>query len=122
MNDRATANLPSRNLDRTAEFYQRLGFSIEFKDEGWMILTRGAVVLEFFPFPVDPKKTIASACIRVDDLDALFEAFDAPGMARDCWSIPRITEPKLEPWGMRMFALIDKDGNLLRCIQNNDDG
>jgi hypothetical protein len=32
--DRATPNLPSANLDRTAGFYRRLGFAVGFKDDG----------------------------------------------------------------------------------------
>ena len=36
--DRATANLPSAALDRTAAFYTALGFVVSFKDDGWMIL------------------------------------------------------------------------------------
>jgi len=49
MTDQATANLPSRDLDKTAAFYEALGFKIGFKDDGWMILTRGDLQLEFFP-------------------------------------------------------------------------
>src|SRR2546428_13438211 len=37
MVDRATPNLPSRDLDATARFYARLGFVEKFHDEGWMI-------------------------------------------------------------------------------------
>jgi predicted lactoylglutathione lyase len=36
--DRATANLPTADLDRTAAFYTALRFSISFRDDGWMIL------------------------------------------------------------------------------------
>ena len=73
--DRATPNLPSADLDRTADFYGRLGFAVGFKDDGWMILDRGPITLEFFPVAVDPRTTTGSACLRVDDLDALHAAF-----------------------------------------------
>lgn len=119
MNDRVTANLPSRDLDATSTFYRALGFTVNFKDEGWMILSRGSLKIEFFPMPqLDPKKSWFSACIRVDDLDALYAAFQSAGLKDDCRSIPRLTPPKLESFGLRMFALVDLDGSLLRCIDN----
>lgn len=62
MADYATPNLPSRDLGRTAAFYGRLGFDVGFKDEGWMILSRGSLQIEFFPFKIDPRRSIASCC------------------------------------------------------------
>jgi catechol 2,3-dioxygenase-like lactoylglutathione lyase family enzyme len=118
MTDRATPNLPSTDLDATAAFYERLGFEKGFMDEGWLILTRGPIELEFFPAAVDPQTTIASCCIRAADLDGLHLAFAAAGLPADCWSAPRLTQPVTQPWGMREFALVDPDGNLLRCMQS----
>ncbi|HEX7000910.1 MAG TPA: bleomycin resistance protein [Trueperaceae bacterium] len=115
--DRVTANLPSRDFDATEDFYRQLGFDTLFKDDGWMILRRGALELEFFPYPVEPRRSAFSACIRVDDLDALFEAFAVEGLPRDHTSIPRISAPAVQH-GLRMFALVDPEGSLLRCIQN----
>lgn len=51
MTDQATPNLPSRDFDSTAAFYERLGFGIVFRDAGWMILQRGDLMLEFFAHP-----------------------------------------------------------------------
>lgn len=39
--DRAAANLPARDMDDTARFYEALGFTIKLKKESWMILNRG---------------------------------------------------------------------------------
>lgn len=119
MVDRATANLPSRDLDKTAAFYQALGFTAGFKDDGWMILNRGPVELEFFPMPkLDPKESWFSACLRVDDLDALYAAFLAAGLSDNCRDVPRMTAPQVESFGLRLFALVDPDGSLIRCIDN----
>ena len=119
MTDRATPNLPSRDLDKSAAFYQALGFKPRFKDEGWMILDRGPLELEFFPMPqLDPKQSWFSACFRVDDLDALYDAFLGAGLSDDCRDVPRLTPPQLEPFGLRLFALVDPDGSLIRCIDN----
>jgi hypothetical protein len=119
MTDRVTANLPSRNLDATAAFYGALGFAPTFKDAGWMILTRGLLVVEFFPMPqLVPRDSSFSACIRVLDLDRLYADFQAAGLPTDNRSIPRLTPPQTEPSGLRMFALVDGDGSLIRCIDN----
>ncbi|GIK49913.1 MAG: bleomycin resistance protein [Alphaproteobacteria bacterium] len=118
MADRVTANLPSRDLDRTAAFYQALGFAVNFKDDGWMSLSRGPLEIEFFPLEHDPKQSCFSACLRVDDLDALYADFCKAGVRDDCWAMPRLSPPQVLPFGMRMFALVDPDGSLLRCIDN----
>ncbi len=123
MADRITANLPSRDFAATAAFYGALGFAPTFRDEGWMILRRGALVLEFFPHPgVDPWSSWFSACVRVDDPDALLAEWRQAGLASDHTSIPRLTgffKPGAAP---RMFALVDADGSLLRVIDNRDAG
>jgi catechol 2,3-dioxygenase-like lactoylglutathione lyase family enzyme len=116
--DRATPNLPSADLDRTADFYGRLGFAVGFKDDGWMILDRGPITLEFFPVAVDPRTTTGSARLRVDDLDALHAAFGVVGhLPRFRRTTPGVL-PIQEAHGLRMFVLIDPDGNLLRCLDN----
>jgi catechol 2,3-dioxygenase-like lactoylglutathione lyase family enzyme len=117
MMDRATPNLPSRDLDATARFYARLGFDVQFHDEGWMILRRGTLELEFFPYPrLDPRANIASCCLRVTDAHALHAAFVAADLPSSCRATPRLTSPVDQPWGVREFAVVDPDGNLLRCI------
>lgn len=123
MTDRATANLPARSLDETAAFFAALGFTIAFKDDGWMILQLGSLELEFFPHPdLDPKQSWFSACLRVNDLDGLYAAFQRAGLPNDCWSVPRLTPPVVEDHGMRMFALVDPNGSLIRCIDNSFTG
>lgn len=116
MRDRITANLPARSLDETAAFYAALGFRVRFRDENWMILERGDLELEFFPVPeLDPWSSWFSACVRVSDVDGLHRAWLAAGLPKD--GIPRMTEPEDQPFGMRMFALVDPNGSLLRCLQ-----
>jgi hypothetical protein len=117
MTDRITANLPSNDFDRTGAFYESLGFTVEFKGDDWMIISKGPLEIEFFPLAINPKESCFSACIRVDDLDGLYAEFSKglPGcMPAD---IPRVTPPAMEH-GLRMFLLIDPDGSLLRCIDN----
>ena len=115
MPDRITANLPARSLDRAAAFYARLGFEIAFRDGGWMILRRGPLELEVFPHPdLDPATSAASACVRVADVDRLHAEWQSADLP--IHGIPRMTSPRDESFGFRVFALVDEDGNLLRCL------
>jgi hypothetical protein len=120
--DRITANLPASDFGRTEAFYQRLGFATDFRDEGWMIMSRGMLEVEFFGFPdVDPLTSSFSACIRVDDLDGLYADFGLAGLSSNPHATPRLTPPVKMRGVPRMFALVDCDGSLLRCLQNGPD-
>lgn len=115
MSDRITANLPSRDFAATIDFYGRLGFAVRYRDPNWLILERGALELEFFPYPdLDPASSSFSACIRVADLVGLHRDFAAA-------SLPGYGIPRLEPIrpiapGLMMFGLVDPDGSLLRGL------
>ena len=119
MVDHATPNLPSRDYEQTSRFYQRLGFVQGWRDEGWMILTRGALTLEFFPYPdLNPAESSFSCCLRLDDLDAFYAVCKGAGLEERCWGWPRLHAPRVEDSGKRIGALIDPDGTLVRLIQN----
>ena len=123
MADRITANLPSRDFAATEAFYARLGFTARFRDEGWMILQRESLVLEFFPHPeVDKWSSWFSACIRVDDMAGLLREWQQVGLPSDPKGIPRLTGVFKPGTAPRMFALVDEDGSLLRVIDNADAG
>ena len=123
MADRITANLPSRDFAATEAFYARLGFRTGFRDEGWMILQRGPLMLEFFPHPtVDPLSSWFSACIRVDDVASLLAEWQQLGLSADDHATPRLTAMFKPGNAPRMFALVDEDGSLLRVIDNLDAG
>ena len=116
---RITANLPSRDFSATEAFYARLGFATDYRDEGWMILRRGPLEVEFFPHPeLDPAASWFSACIRLDDIDTLFAEWENLDLPRDRTSIPRLVAPMKHQNVPRFFALIDPDGSLWRCLEN----
>jgi hypothetical protein len=115
--DRITANLPARDFSATEAFYAALGFACDYRDESWLILTRGPLEIEFFRAPtLDPRSSWHSACIRVDDLDALWRSFLQAGLSQNPQDIPRLTPAREIVPGLHMFALVDCDGSLLRCL------
>lgn len=117
MTDHATPNLPSRAFAATADFYAALGFVERWRDNGWMILERGTLTLEFFPYPdLDPWTSSFSCCLRLDDIDQFFALCQTAGIPVMDTGMPRLHEPVDQPWG-RFGALIDPDGTLLRLIQ-----
>ena len=114
------ANLPSRDLDKTQAFYEALGFSVGFKDDGWMIMRRGELELEFFRSPswtrvraVSQRAcawTIWMRCSRTSRKPA------CPTIAGPCPAWMSRSSCRL---GLRMFHVVDLDGSLLRCIDNS---
>lgn len=116
MSDRITANLPAIDFDATEAFYARLGFETAFKDKNWMIMARGPYEIEFFPYrDLDPGQSSFSACLRATDLEGLWRAWERLGLPTQ--AIPRLQGPAFPiGHGLRMFALVDPNGSLLRCI------
>ena len=84
-----------------------------------MILTRGNIQLEFFPHPdLDPATSWFSCCLRLDDLDDFYAICLAANIPEAAQGAPRVHKPALENSGLRIGALIDLDGTLIRLIQN----
>lgn len=120
--DRATPNLPARDFDDTSSFYAALGFREAYRDEYWMILLRDRVMLEFFPDPdVDPASSDFSCCLRLDDAEAFLEECRIAGIPETSTGWPRLHPLRAQPSGLRIGALVDPDGSLLRVIQNPDE-
>ena len=100
----------AQNLDKTAEFYEQLGFEAKKLEDGVRV-TLGDFKLVF----VDEKKTPIQnesgltpkglgvfTYVEVDDVDEYFETVKKNGV------MPR-TEPKGWPWGKREFVVKDPD-------------
>ncbi len=116
--DLAIPTLPCRSVGVTVDFYRRLGFEggPHASDGDYVILRRGAVELHFFRHPdLVPAESHAGCYIRVRDVDSLHRAFSSHALPRT--GIPRMEAPEDKPWGLREFALLDPDGNLLRIGQ-----
>jgi catechol 2,3-dioxygenase-like lactoylglutathione lyase family enzyme len=117
-NDLAIPVLPGRSLQSTLAFYGRLGFAGEILGEGdgYAILTRGDLEIHFFVHTgLVPAESWAGCYLRVADVEPLYQAFLAAGLPKR--GIPRMDAIENKPWGMREFAVVDEDGNLLRVGQ-----
>ena len=115
--DIAIPILPSRSLNDTLAFYRRLGFEGRIHSHGdYAILTRGTVELHFFTHgELRPAESSAGCYIRVSDVESIYHAFALAELPRK--GIPRQDVREDKPWGMREFAIVDPDGNLLRIGQ-----
>jgi catechol 2,3-dioxygenase-like lactoylglutathione lyase family enzyme len=117
--DHATPNLPSRDFEATSQFYRKLGFDEGWRDDGWMILKRGGLTLEFFPHPdLNPSTGNFSCCLRLDDMQALYEICKDAGLPEQCFGWPRLHPPSEEDSGKTIAYMVDLDGTLVRLIQN----
>jgi len=116
--DLAIPTLPCRSVSATTSFYERLGFeggAHEFNSE-YAILRRGAVELHFFTHKeLVPAESSAGCYIRVLDVESIYRSFLSSQLPRT--GIPRMDLLEDKPWGLREFAIVDPDGNLLRVGQ-----
>jgi catechol 2,3-dioxygenase-like lactoylglutathione lyase family enzyme len=109
--------LPAGDLDATLAFYERLGFESTGGHDAWdyLIIRRGGVQLHFYRDPdVDPLTTDRSCYVYTDDADALHREWEAVGVTTDAATGSRLQQPVDTEWGMREFALVDLNGNLIR--------
>ena len=107
--------LPARDLAATAAFYERLGFEESGLWPGeYLIVCRGEVGLHFFSSPgLDPWSSDAGCYVYVEDADVVFAEFSALSLPHE--GIPRLHGPPADTdYGLREFAVVDLDGNLLR--------
>ncbi|GAA3646231.1 bleomycin resistance protein [Microbacterium marinilacus] len=119
MTDHAVPNLPSRDFDDTRAFYEGFGFEQTHRDEGWLILRRGELRLEFFLFPdLVPEESSFMCSVRVDDLDELYRQITQAGVVEKTAGRPRLHPAQAQPWGQRAGFLVDPDGTQLNLIEN----
>lgn len=115
--DIAIPILPSRSVNDTVTFFRQLGFTGSVHAHGdYAILTRGSVELHFFTHrELRPAESSAMCYIRVSDVESMYQAFASAELPRQ--GIPRQDALDDKPWGMREFAVVDPDGNLIRIGQ-----
>ena len=118
LHDLAIPILPSRLLSATVEFYTSLGFEggmHQFSSD-YAILRRGTVEIHFFTQKdLVPSESSAGCYIRVNDVEGIHSSFLKRQLPHK--GIPRMDPLEDKAWGIREFAIVDPDGNLLRVGQ-----
>jgi diamine N-acetyltransferase len=117
--DVAIPILPCRSVAATVAFYGRLGFEggTHETDARYAILRRGPLELHFFVFEdLVPADSYAGCYLRVADVEGVHRAFAEAELPSA--GIPRMDALEDRQWGMREFAVVDPDGNLLRIGQD----
>lgn len=116
--DLAIPILPCRSVDATTAFYKRLGFAggPHQLNPNDAILKRGAIELHFFAHPqLIPTESHAGCYLRARDVDRFHQECLALDLPRE--GLPRVDRLEDKPWGLREFAIVDPDGNLIRIGQ-----
>jgi len=116
--DIAVPTLPSQSVSDALAFYRRLGFDCEILGVGdsYAMLRPGAVELHFLThLGLLPDESNAGCYIRVSDVESICRDFALAQLPRR--GIPRQDALEDKAWGMREFAIVDPDGNLLRIGQ-----
>ena len=118
MDEHAVPILPSRNLEETLAFYERLGFGLRgapIERFRYLIVGRGTVEIHFWDAPdVDPLTTDFSCYVHVRDADGLYSEWNDIGVPTDPTTGSRLMAPWDTDYGLREFALVDPSGNLVR--------
>lgn len=135
--------LPAHDIPETLAFFQQLGFTARHDEANeYAMVRRGAIELHFVATPsLDPWNSAGMAFVRLNDVTSLYEEFLATGVVplvpaprselqkaervreelRAKWdageSIARMGELADQPWGIREFALLDPNNNLIRFGQ-----
>jgi hypothetical protein len=113
--ERTVPVLPVRDVNAALAHYKKLGFVTEaYCDEGASIpiygfATRGDLELHLAcTADLDPKTNTSVCYVYVNEAEALHREWTSAG------ADGRFIEPVATPYGLREFAHIDPDGNLLR--------
>jgi catechol 2,3-dioxygenase-like lactoylglutathione lyase family enzyme len=113
--ERAVPVFPVRDVRAALAHYEKLGFRVDAYEEagttqpvyGFGCL--GNAELHFARVPdLDPQKSMSACYLYVPDANALHATWlqaRVPG---------RLTAPEDTPYGLREFAHVDPDGNLVR--------
>jgi len=130
---RAAPIFPVRDLGAALDFYDSLGFERSRYDDGYGFASLERLHLHLRHDPqLDPFANPSAGFVPTDDVDALHARWLGCGL----WAVPAVDEAATEearrrwaagapvgrisaaveerPWGVREFALLDLDNNLLR--------
>lgn len=102
--------LMSRELEKTDAFYtQKMGFKTLSRYPDYLIIAREGVELHFSLVPdLNPDANNCQVYVRLSQIEALYEEYRSHGIIHPNGSL------STKPWGMKEFAVLDLDSNLLK--------
>lgn len=105
--------IPARATDALAGWYRdELGFAVVHVEEAYGIVERDDVQVHFWgPSGIPPEESSAMIRIGVEGLDALHDRCAERGIVHPNGGLGR------RPWGLREFAVLDGDGNLVTFFE-----
>jgi catechol 2,3-dioxygenase-like lactoylglutathione lyase family enzyme len=102
--------LPSSDFDRTAQFYEPLGFRGPRNYPDYLILQCDGQEIHFFLEEGDHTyghgHSHFSSYIRAVGLEELYARLAGSGVT--------VEPPAVRPWGLKEMVVIDPDGSMLR--------
>lgn len=105
--------LASLNIKKTVEFYKtKLGFNkVGYLDDNYAVIARDNFVVHFWKCndKIYPENT--SCYVDVEYIDTLYEELKTFDVIHPNGTL------KNHPYGMREFAILDLDGNLIKFGQ-----
>lgn len=106
--------LASLNIAKSVAFYQsKLGFDrIGYQDKDYAVVCRDKIEIHFWKCKnkIHPENT--SCYIRVKDVDGLYEEMKTVNVVHPNGPL------KSQAWGIREFAILDADGNMIKFGEN----
>ncbi len=108
----------SRDLQVSENFYvQFLDFTLDSRYDNYLIVSRDQVELHLALAPtLDPLTNSCQAYIRVEGIEALYEQYRAYNVIHPNGAL------QIHPWGMKEFAVLDPDHNLLKFGEDAEAG
>jgi lactoylglutathione lyase len=119
------------DLDASVAFYgDVLGFRVERRDEGYVSMRRGTVVLGLGPVAKLPARGAGPGFTRerlatgkgagVEIVLELDDVEQARALHEHCRSRAAVVEPlQFRPWGLHDFRIVDPDGYYLRVTHGD---
>ncbi len=103
--------LAALDMDKTLDFYRRLGFQLLIRyGSDYARLKRDEVEIHFWGCE-DPHIARNTACyFRISDCSALRREFESR-------SVEGLSEVEQKPWGDLEFSVVDPSGNMIRFSQ-----
>ena len=102
--------LASLHIEKTVDFYkEKLGFDkIGWKDAHYAVIGRDEIEIHFWKCDHKIHAENTSCYMRVTDVDVRYAEMQEVGVVHPNGPL------KTQAWGMREFAILDEDGNMIK--------